>query len=140
MNNCIFMGRLTADPQTRYGKRADGTDLCVAQYTLAIDRQGEGADFPTFKAFGKSGEFAEKYLRKGMKIAVESHVQTGSYTNKDGVKVYTVEFVVDHQEFCEKKPDGSNAVGGSSINQPSVDADGFAPVADDDLPFAINVQ
>ena len=97
---------MTKDPEIRYSQGANTT--CVARYTLAVDRKfkQEGqqtADFINCIAFGKSGEFAEKYLHKGVKIAVTGRIQTGSYTNKDGQKVYTTDVVVDEQEFCESK-------------------------------------
>ena len=100
------MGRLTKDPDIRYSQGANTT--CVARYTLAVDRKfkQEGqptADFINCIAFGKLGEFAEKYLRKGTKIAVVGRIQTGSYKNKDGNTVYTTDVVVEEQEFCESK-------------------------------------
>lgn len=106
MNKVIEIGRLTKDPEIRYSQGANTT--CVARYTLAVDRKfkQEGqptADFINCIAFGKLGEFAEKYLHKGTKIAVTGRIQTGSYTNKDGQKVYTTDVVVEEQEFCESK-------------------------------------
>ena len=106
MNKVIEIGRLTKDPDIRYSQGANTT--CVARYTLAVDRKfkQEGqptADFINCIAFGKLGEFAEKYLHKGTKIAVTGRIQTGSYTNKDGQKVYTTDVVVEEQEFCESK-------------------------------------
>ena len=106
MNKVIEIGRLTKDPEIRYSQGASST--CVARYTLAVDRKfkQEGqpnADFINCIAFGKLGEFAEKYLHKGIKIAVTGRIQTGSYTNKDGQKVYTTDVVVEEQEFCESK-------------------------------------
>ena len=106
MNKVIEIGRLTKDPDIRYSQGANTT--CVARYTLAVDRKfkQEGqpnADFINCIAFGKLGEFAEKYLHKGVKIAVTGRIQTGSYTNKDGQKVYTTDVVVEEQEFCESK-------------------------------------
>ena len=100
------MGRLTKDPEIRYSQGANTT--CVARYTLAVDRKfkQEGqpnADFINCIAFGKLGEFAEKYLHKGVKIAVTGRIQTGSYKNKDGNTVYTTDVVVEEQEFCESK-------------------------------------
>ena len=97
---------MTKDPEIRYSQGANTT--CVARYTLAVDRKfkQEGqptADFINCIAFGKLGEFAEKYLHKGVKIAVTGRIQTGSYTNKDGQKVYTTDVVVEEQEFCESK-------------------------------------
>ncbi len=107
MNKVILMGRLTRDPEVRYS--AGENAMAVARYTLAVDRRfrrdgGEQtADFISCVTFGRNAEFAEKYLRKGTKIAVTGHIQTGSYTNKDGVKVYTTEVVVEEQEFAESK-------------------------------------
>ena len=106
MNKVIEIGRLVKDPEIRYSQGSNTT--CVARYTLAVDRKfkQEGqpnADFINCIAFGKLGEFAEKYLHKGVKIAVTGRIQTGSYTNKDGQKVYTTDVVVEEQEFCESK-------------------------------------
>ena len=106
MNKVIEIGRLTKDPDIRYSQGANTT--CVARYTLAVDRKfkQEGqptADFINCIAFGKLGEFAEKYLHKGIKIAVTGRIQTGSYKNKDGQKIYTTDVVVEEQEFCESK-------------------------------------
>ena len=107
MNKVIEIGRLTKDPEVRYSQGANGS-TAVARYTLAVDRKfkQEGqptADFINCIAFGKLGEFAEKYLRKGVKIAVTGRIQTGSYKNKDGNTVYTTDVVVEEQEFCESK-------------------------------------
>ena len=106
MNKVIEIGRLTREPDVRYSQGANAT--CVARYTLAVDRKfkQEGqptADFINCIAFGKLGEFAEKYLHKGTKIAVVGRIQTGSYKNKDGNTVYTTDVVVEEQEFCESK-------------------------------------
>ena len=106
MNKVIEIGRLTKDPEIRYSQGASST--CIARYTLAVDRKfkQEGqpnADFINCIAFGKLGEFAEKYLHKGVKIAVVGRIQTGSYKNKDGNTVYTTDVVVEEQEFCESK-------------------------------------
>lgn len=106
MNKTILMGRLTRDPEVRYTQGNNPT--AVAKYSLAVPRkfkrEGEpDCDFINCVAFGKLGEFAEKYLRKGTKIAVVGRIQTGSYTNKDGQKVYTTDVVVEEQEFCESK-------------------------------------
>lgn len=109
MNKVILMGRLTRDPEVRYSKNDKGDDLAIARYKLAIDRRGrqtEGqptADFISCVAFGKNGEFAEKYFRQGTKIAVTGRIQTSSYTNKDGQKVYTSDVVIEEQEFAESK-------------------------------------
>lgn len=135
MNKVILMGRLTRDPEVRYSG-----EMAVARYTLAVDRRfkREGdeqiADFINCVAFGKSGEFAEKYLKKGTKIAVVGRIQTGSYTNKDGQKVFTTDVVVEEQEFAESKNSSS-----SGSTQPSKSSgDGFMNIPDDsldELPF-----
>ena len=106
MNKVILMGRVVRDAEIRYSQGASST--CIARYTLAVDRKfkQEGqptADFINCIAFGKLGEFAEKYLHKGTKIAVTGRIQTGSYKNKDGNTVYTTDVVVEEQEFCESK-------------------------------------
>ena len=107
MNKVNLIGRLTADPEVRYTQ--GNQPMCIASYRLAVERRGkkvegqQNADFISIKAFGKGGEFAEKYLHKGMKVAVSGHIQTGSYTNRDGQKVYTTDVIADEQEFCESK-------------------------------------
>ena len=114
MNMVVLMGRLTADPQVT---ERDGA-ISVARYSLAVDRRfakkddpnAQTADFPSVVAFGKSAEFASKYFRKGMRVCINGHIQTGSYTNKDGVKVYTTDVIADNQEFAESK----NASGGQA--------------------------
>ena len=128
MNKVILMGRLTKDPEVRYGQDS----MAIAKYTLAVDRrvrQGEQqtADFINIVAFGKSGEFAEKYLHKGTKIVLSGRIQTGSYTNKEGVKVYTTEVVAEDQEFAEKKDSTQESKEGQFMNIP----EGFEA----DLPF-----
>lgn len=135
MNKFIGIGRLTRDPDIRYANTQSG-QTCVARYTLAIDRRGgddAGADFISCVAFGKSGEFAEKYLSKGMKIAVFGRIQTGSYT-KDGQKFYTTDVVVSEHYFCESK----NAAAAAPAPAPA-DQDGFMSipdgVEDEGLPF-----
>ena len=114
MNKVILMGRLTRDPEIRYSQGENA--LAIARYTLAVDRRfakrdgsnEQTADFIGCVAFGKSAEFAEKYLKQGTKIAVTGRIQTGSYTNKDGVKVYTTEVVVEEHEFAESKSAASS--------------------------------
>ena len=107
MNKVILMGRLTRDPDVRYSAGESGTS--VARYTLAVDRRfnkrdGEAtADFISCVAFGRSAEFAEKYFHQGMRVSISGRIQTGSYTNKDGVKVYTTEVIVEEQEFAESR-------------------------------------
>ena len=95
MNKVELIGRLTRDPDIRYSTTQSGEQMCVGRYTLAVNRRGKdaGADFISCVAFGKSGEFAEKYLKQGMKMAVCGRIQTGSYTNKEGQKVYTHDFI-----------------------------------------------
>lgn len=116
MNKVILMGRLTRDPEVRYSQGE--TALAIARYTLAVDRRfarrsdGSGneqtADFISCVAFGRSAEFAEKYLRQGTKIAITGRIQTGSYTNKEGQKVYTTDVVIEEQEFAESKGSGES--------------------------------
>ena len=107
MNKVNLIGRLTSDPEVRYTQ--GDQPMCIASYRLAVERRGkkvegqQNADFISIKAFGKGGEFAEKYLHKGMKVAVSGHIQTGSYTRQDGQKVYTTDVIADEQEFCEHK-------------------------------------
>ena len=112
MNKVILIGRLVADVETRYTQGNE--PIAISRYRLAVDRkfkrEGEQeADFISCVAFGKQGEFAEKYLHKGMKIVVVGRIQTGSYTNKDGQKVYTTDIVVEEHEFCERKGTANNA-------------------------------
>ena len=133
MNKVILMGRLTRDPDIRYSQGAD--TMCVARYTLAVDRrfkkEGEqSADFISCVAFAKQGEFAERYLHQGTKIVIEGRIQTGSYTNKEGQKVYTTDVVVESSEFAESKASASNE------SQPQYDVP--QPVdEEDELPFDI---
>ena len=160
MNRVILMGRLTRDPEVRYsqGERS----MAIARYTLAVDRRGrrggngddsaQTADFIPCVAFDRAGEFAEKYFHQGMKVVVTGRIQTGSYVNKDGQKVYTTDVVVEDQEFAESKAssmaNGSN--GGYSDYQPAAPApaakpapsaavgDGFMNIPDgidEELPF-----
>ena len=112
MNKVVLMGRLTRDPEVRYSQGENA--LAIARYTLAVDRRfkrdGEQtADFINYVVFGKSAEFTERYFRQGMRITVCGRIQTGSYTNKDGVKVYTTEVVVEEQEFAESKADSGRS-------------------------------
>lgn len=109
MNKVELIGRLTRNPDVRYSTAQDGAQTCVARYTLAVDRRmkqqngQQTADFISCVAFGKAGEFAEKYLSQGTKIAIVGRIQTGSYTDKDGRKVYTTDVVVEDHEFVESK-------------------------------------
>lgn len=135
MNKWIGIGRLTKDPEVRHTTTQNGEDFAIARYTLAIDRRGKdaGADFIPCVAFGKSGEFADKYLSKGTKMAVVGRIQTGSY-EKDGKKVYTTEVVIEEQEFAESKRSAEEA-------QPTAPSEGFMDVpgnASEDLPFKKN--
>ena len=113
LNKVILIGRLTRDPEVRYAQGND--NMAIARYSLAVDRRfkkdgdEQTADFIGCVAFGRAGEFAEKYLKQGTKICITGRIQTGSYTNKDGVKVYTTDVVVEDQEFAESK----NAAGGN---------------------------
>jgi len=123
MNKVILMGRLTRDPDIRYSQGENAT--AVARYTLAVDRRfarrdGEQtADFITCVAFGRQAEFAEKYLHQGTKIAITGRIQTGSYTNRDGNKVYTTDIVVEEQEFAESKAASASGAGSSYTQEPS---------------------
>ena len=132
MNKVILMGRLTRDPDIRHSAGENST--AVARYTLAVDRRykrdGEtGADFISCVSFGRTAEFAEKYFRQGIRIVVSGRIQTGSYTNRDGVKVYTTDVIVEDQEFAESKAasDQSAAAYGS---RPAAAAAPSAPVGD----------
>ena len=150
MNRVILMGRLTRDPEVRYsqGERS----MAIARYTLAVDRRGrrggngddsaQTADFIPCVAFDRAGEFAEKYFHQGTKLVVTGRIQTGSYTNRDGQKVYTTEVIVEEQEFAESRAE-SDANRANFQHQaapaPSADAgDGFMNIPegiDDVLPF-----
>ena len=150
MNKVILMGRLTRDPEVRYSQNSENP-LAIARYTLAVDRRfnarGNGdnqqtADFINCVAFGRGGEFAEKYLHKGMKICVSGRIQTGSYTNKEGQKVYTTDVVAEDQEFCESKNANSgdyNGGNGGNGGDGSASGDGdfmkFDSGTNGDLPF-----
>lgn len=151
MNKVLLMGRLTRDPEVRYSTSGD-QQLAIARYTLAVDRRfrrngdDQSADFIRCVAFGRSGEFAEKYFHQGIKIVVEGRIQTGSYQDKDGKTVYTTEVVVENQEFAESKNADSSASYSAPASapktesQPTADAgDGFMNIPDnvDDsgLPF-----
>ncbi|MBE5872604.1 MAG: single-stranded DNA-binding protein [Lachnospiraceae bacterium] len=148
MNKVILMGRLTRDPEVRYSQGE--TPMAIARYSLAVDRRGRNsqdgqtADFINCVAFGRQGEFAEKYLHKGTKMLVEGRIQTGSYTNKDGVKVYTTDVIVENQEFAESKNSSQNSdnggfapAGGGRAPEPMAAGDGFMNIPDgiEELPF-----
>lgn len=108
MNKVFLIGRTTKEPEVRYSTTKDGNQMAIARYTLAIDRRGKdaGTDFISCVAFGKQGEFVEKYIKKGMKIGVAGRIQTGSY-EKDGKKVYTTDVVVEEHEFCERRAEAN---------------------------------
>lgn len=142
MNKVILIGRLTRDPEVRYTN--GDNPMAVARFSLAVDRRGkknneeQTADFINCVSFGKTAEFAEKYFRKGTKICVVGRIQTGSYTNKDNVKVYTTDVVVEEQEFAESKGSGSGDTQSGNQNQPNVTSDGFMNIPDginEELPF-----
>ena len=146
MNKVILMGRLTRDPEVRYSQGA--TPLAIARYTLAVDRRfrrdGEAtADFIPCVAFGRQAEHAEKYYHQGLRVTISGRIQTGRYTNKDGVKVYTTEVVVEEQEFAESKAaSDANAGGYQAAPAPAPSApagDGFMNIPDgidEELPFS----
>ena len=135
MNKVILMGRLTRDPEVRYSQGENAT--AVARFTLAVDRRfrrdDASTDFIGCVAFGRNAEFIEKYFRQGTKALITGRIQTGSYTNRDGVKVYTTDVVVEEQEFAESKTSQSQ-----SNTQPATTGDGFFDIPDgiaDELPF-----
>lgn len=141
MNKVILMGRLTRDPEVRTTQGEN--PITIARYTLAVDRrfnrnnEEQAADFISCVAFGRAGEFAEKYFRKGIKIAITGRIQTGSYTNKDGVKVYTTDVVVEEQEFAESK-NSANGNGTDYSGAAAPAGDGFMNIPDgidEELPF-----
>ena len=143
MNKVVLMGRLTRDPEVRYG---GANNTAVAKYSLAVPRKfkrdgDQECDFISCVAFGKLGEFAEKYLRKGTKIVIVGRIQTGSYTNKDGQKVYTTDVVVEEQEFAESK--NASAANANTHLDPAPSprdlGDGFMNIPDgidEELPFS----
>ena len=148
MNKVILMGRLTRDPEVRYSQGEQAT--AVARYTLAVDRRGRNqensADFIQCVAFGKAAEFAERYLHKGTKIVLTGRIQTGSYTNKDGQRVYTTDIVAEDQEFAESKASSDSYAAShprtsapeASMPNPGTAAEGFMNIPDgidEELPF-----
>ena len=145
MNKVILMGRLVRDPEVRYAQGDAST--AVARFTLAVDRRfkregdDQSADFIGCVAFGKTGEFIERYGRKGTKFVVEGRIQTGSYTNRDGQRVYTTDVVVEQVEFAESKASNDNNGGYVPTNRPSPSGaagDGFMNIPDgidEELPF-----
>lgn len=145
MNKVILMGRLTRDPDVRYSQGEKS--MAIARYTLAVDRRGrkdasgQTADFIPCVAFDRAGEFAEKYFRQGTKLVVTGRIQTGSYTNRDGQKVYTTEVIIEEQEFAESKSASASAPSGrpspADAQVPTGDEFVHVPddVSDDELPF-----
>ena len=146
MNKVILMGRLTRDPEVRYSQGDNAT--AIARFTLAVDRRIKrdneaSVDYINCVSFGRSAEFAEKYFHKGTKIVICGRIQTGSYTNKDGQKVYTTDIAIEEQDFAESKATSQQNNSGSVQNnsnsrqsqKPQPDPDEFMSVDDDDLPF-----
>ena len=144
MNKVILMGRLTRDPEVRYSQGENAT--AVARFTLAVDRrfrrEDASTDFIGCVAFGRNAEFIEKYFRQGTKALITGRIQTGSYTNRDGQKVYTTDVVVEDQEFAESKnASGANDAGFAPMSRPQPSAaigDGFMNIPDgidEELPF-----
>lgn len=141
MNKVVLMGRLTRDPDVRYSQGQNST--AVARYSLAVNRrfkrEGEpDADFINCVAFGRAAEFAEKYFRQGMRIVISGRIQTGSYTNRDSVKVYTTDIIVEEQEFAESKASGNSGSNNSTPPAPT-SGDGFMNIPDgldEELPFS----
>ncbi len=145
MNKVVLMGRLTRDPEVRYAQNESST--AIARYTIAVDRRikrnGEqSADFISCVAFGKSGEWAEKWLHKGIKIAITGRIQTGSYTNKEGQKVYTTDVIIEEQEFAESRAaseSNSQSYQQQQPRQQTSGADGFMSIPDgeeNELPWS----
>ncbi len=149
MNKVILMGRLTRDPEVRYSQ-SNGESLAIANYSLAVDRRfvrnnaggdQQTADFINCVVFGKSAEFAEKYFRKGTKIAVTGRLRTRNYTNNEGQKVYVTEVVIEEQEFAESK-NANGGQGGGDYSRPAAAPsgadEGFMNIPDgidDEIPF-----
>lgn len=141
MNKVTLMGRLTRNPDVRYSQGENA--MAVARYTLAVDRRfkkegdAQTADFISCVTFGKAAEFAEKYLKQGTKICISGRIQTGSYTNKEGNKVYTTDVVVEEHEFAESKAASGRTADSDPVQGPA-DEDGFMSIPDGieaDLPF-----
>ena len=145
MNKVVLMGRLTRDPEVRYSQ---GDNMAIARFTLAVDRRfkqegGATADFIPCVVFGKSAEFTEKYFRQGMRVCISGRIQTGSYTNQEGKKVYTTDVVVEEQEFAESKgnsqPAQQQAGALGTYPQPATSSDGFMNIPaglEEELPFS----
>ena len=142
MNNVILSGRLTRDPEVRHSQNGNEEKI-VARYTLAVDRiysKENQADFINCVEFGKLAEFAEKYFYKGIKLIVRGRIQRGSYTNRDGVKVYTTDIIVESHEFAEsKRTSEQNSNAPISNDVPAIGSDGFMNIPDgldEELPFS----
>ena len=147
MNKVILMGRLTRDPEVRYSQAAE--PMAIGKFSIAVDRRfsrrNSGGDEPTadffnVTAFGKQGEFVEKYLKQGTKVVVCGRIQNDNYTNKNGEKVYSVQIIAEEIEFAESKnaQSGNSGFGGDRVTPADAGADGFMPVPDgveNDLPF-----
>lgn len=141
MNKVILMGRLTRNPDIRYSPDSDNP-LAIARFTLAVNRRikqegQQSADFISCVAYGKTAELCEKYIHQGTKLVLEGRIQTGSYTNKEGNKVYTTDVIVEQLEFAESKGAGGEQTG--SRTEPGTDADGFMTIPDgedDGIPFS----
>lgn len=135
MNKVVLMGRLTKNPEIKYAGKDN--DMAVARYTLAVNRRykrdcEQEADFISCVAFGKSAEFAQKYLHKGMRIVIGGRISTGSYKDKDGKTIYTTDVVVEEHEFAQNKDSGVEA---NLSRTEKTDKDGFIEVPDGELPF-----
>ena len=140
MNKVILLGRLTRNPEIRYSQGENAS--AIARFTLAVDRRvktgnGDSADFISCIAFGKTAEFAEKYLKQGVKVAAVGRIQTGSYTNKDGQRVYTTDVVVEELEFAESKHSSGDAGTPASRGAHTESPEGFMNIPDglDEMPF-----
>ena len=138
MNKVILVGRLTRDPEVRYSQGEN--TMAIARYTIAVNRRfkREGdpeADFIRCVVFGRAAEFAEKYFRQGLRIAISGRIQTGSYTNKEGIKVYTTEVVVEEQEFAESMAEREHTQ--TPASAPESSGDGFMNIPEgiEELPF-----
>jgi single-strand DNA-binding protein len=141
MNKVILMGRLTRDPDVRYTQGEE--PMAIARFTLAVDRRGKrdgeaSADFPSCVCFRRTAEFIEKYAHQGTKLVVVGRIQTGSYTNRDGQKVYTTDVVVEEAEFAESKAAADRNAQQTPPPSPDTGADGFMNIPDgieEELPF-----
>lgn len=142
MNKVILMGRLTRDPDVRYTQGEE--PMAIARFTLAVDRRGKrdgeaSADFPSCVCFRRTAEFIEKYAHQGTKLVVVGRIQTGSYTNRDGQKVYTIDVVVEEAEFAESKAAADRNTQQTPPSSPDTGADGFMNIPDgieEELPFS----